>query len=299
MRGGRIVGGGERVGLAVIREGAVFLAELFAVLAQQARQERVALGAGTVHGLGEFGLGAFQVAGVKRDVADEVREITFLLFRHLGIAVEQGASGGDVALSFDWVAAAGGNAAERVGEAIIPEALRVRLGRGFFAAERGALAVPILGGVEIPGVDADARGFVGHFALLIKRQLRFGGLAGRPVGDDFFFEGDGGFALAGEGVRHGKGALGGGLSGGIRRGVDALLENSASGLRLAERVEEIGGSGGGGIGGELALDSGERFSVFTVADAVNGLAKMRRRLFAFALFLLGKKPGGRGDDQQR
>jgi hypothetical protein len=47
------------------------------------------------------------------------------------------------------------------------------------------------------------------------------------------------------------------------------------------------------------LDSGERFGGFTVADEVGGLAEMRRRFFAFALFLLGEKTGGRGDEQQR
>ena len=133
--------------------------------------------------------------------------------------------------------------------------------------------------------------------MLIKSQLRFGGLARHPVGDDFLLKLDGGFTLASEGIGHGEGALGGGLGTGIRRGVDAFLENSAGGLGLAERVEEIGGSGGGRIGSELALDSGERFGGFSFADEVGGLTDMRRRLFAFTLFLLGEKTGGRGYEQ--
>ena len=110
MGRGRIVSGGEHVGLAVISEGAVFMAELLAGLAQQAWQERIALRAGTLHRLNEFDLGEFQVASVKRDVPYEVGEITFLLFCHFGVAVEMSACGGDLALSFDFIATPSGDA---------------------------------------------------------------------------------------------------------------------------------------------------------------------------------------------
>jgi len=98
---------------------------------------------------------------------------------------------------------------------------------GLFQAQLAAAPVHPFGGLQISGVEADARGFVGHFPLLVEGILGIGLLAGLPIRDHQLLVLDGVGTVAFEGVRHGQSPLGRRSSRGIRSRLDEALEDGA------------------------------------------------------------------------
>jgi hypothetical protein len=103
---------------------------------------------------GQPRLGGRQIIGVKRDVAHEVGEVPFLLRGHRRITIKRPPCGGDLRSSFGRVTAAGRDTPQRVRETKLPQAARMRRGRGLLDAQLVAQAVPALRGVEVAGLEA-------------------------------------------------------------------------------------------------------------------------------------------------
>ena len=174
-------------------------------------------------------------------------------------------------------------AAEAMGETVVPKALGVRARLRLLVAPLRALFIPILGRIEIAGIDAHARGFVGHLALLIERILRLGGFAGHPIRDHLLLKFHCGFAVAVEGIRHRHRALRRRLRRRVGRGVDALLENHARILGRADGVEHVGRGARRGVLRQLAVHRGARLGELPLAREIGGLTQVGRLLFAFRL----------------
>src|SRR5205085_6249803 len=156
--GGRIVGnGGSR--LAIRLDGFIFLVEFLVRLAEQALNERIVL-----IGLEQFLERGLVILPVKRGIAPEIREELRLLW--ICAFVEDGFGGSDVVLRFGQISAPRGDARLRVLPAKVPQIYASGLDVGFFQPGLVTNLVPMQGGIQVAGIDANACGFIGDFALL-------------------------------------------------------------------------------------------------------------------------------------
>ena len=116
----------------------------------------------------------------------------------------------------------------------------MRLRLGFLQSHRTPSPVHPLGGVQVPRVDAQPRGLVGHLALLVEGVLRLARFPGHPVPDDHLLVLDGFGAVALEPVGDCHAALGRGLRRGIGGRLDEPLDDRPRGRVSALRVQPLG-----------------------------------------------------------
>src|SRR4029077_12499553 len=151
--GGRGIVGGSRRGFAVKLQRLVLISQFFIGLGRQAFDERVVL-----VGLQKFLERRFVVSRIVIDIPFQIRKEC----RLLGVAafIEDRFGGGDVLLRFLWIAAAGGDARLRVFPAEIPQVHTrwhdIRLTQSRVVPG----LIPLVGRVQIAGIDANARGLV-------------------------------------------------------------------------------------------------------------------------------------------
>ena len=161
------------------------------------------------------------------------------------------------------VAAPRRDARLRVLPAELPQVFPVRLDAGLLEAEIAALLVPLVLRVQIACVDANARGLVRQFALLVAVLRR------HPVVDCQLLVLRRIPAVAFEGVRHGHTPLG--LRFGLRRGgrLDGFGEVLARLRAFSHQVEHDAGGVVGGRGIRRRLKflaiSGQGFLQFSLA----------------------------------
>ena len=154
---------------------------------------------------------------------------------HAGISLEKGLGRGYVLIGLRPIPLPRRNPRLCVLPSELPQIFPLRRDVGLFKPRVVSCLIPLVSRIQVAVIDADARRFVGHLALLV-RILR----------TDIVFENHllvihGLPAVAAEGPRHGHGALGVGLGHGIGRGVDGLLEILARLVAFAHQVQQSPG----------------------------------------------------------